>query len=253
MAEDLEQNTETSSASPTQDELDAKKEELGPYNKIDKFNEMYYEIKEGKRQLAKRDEALDKRNKETAEMKDLFFSLDERMDNLIPAPDPEVDPEGFKKYITDNATRKVQREARKTVTVEPTPKPKTEKTPEQVRIDLLEDVERELRRDAKISFDDVAQVAIKSMKNNPVLAETLYGKHNPVKAIYEHGMKLINADAEMKADLLARGSLEGGDGGNELPEKNSGKYSYNGKIMNDNQLTAWKRANLDMDKLTLIK
>lgn len=237
-------NTDTSSASPIQDELDAKKKDLGAYDKIPKFNELWYQVKEGERQLKKRD-------KEMSDMKDLFFNLDERMDDIIPVPDPEVDPEGFKKHIADTATRKVAREAKRTAPSEEakagglSPIRHTKESLEQMEI-----IERRLHSE---DFNDVVGPVMLELQTNNVLASRMYSSENPAKAIYDYGKAIKDDKISNDANLKARGKTESGDGGDELIKKNSGKYSYNGKIMNDNQLTAWKRAGLPMDKLILIK
>ena len=234
------------SASPTQDELDIKKKKLGPYNEIKEFNELYWGNKDKARQLKKRDE-------EFAEMKDLFFNLDERLDGLSPMPDAIDDPEAFKKRIREDAKRTVEREAKRTTqpnsaNVSPPNVAPNRHTKE--ALNTMETVQRSLHPD---DFDSVTKPVMDELQYNSVLVHKMFSSPDPAKAIYDYGKAIIDTDKQNTANRIAQGSVEGGSKSSELSGSTTKGYYCHGKLMTNAQVEGWKKSGLSMDKLTLKK
>jgi len=184
-------------------------------------------------------------------MKDLFFSLDERLDSITPIPDAVDDPEGFKLRIQEDAKRKVEREAKRTAPVKEVTSDKVNVAPNKhtkETLNTMEIVEKSLHTD----FDAVIGPVMVELQSNPVLVHRMYSSDNPAKAIYDYGKAIIDADKNDKANLIAQGQVESGDKSSEFSKVNS-KYSYNGKPMNEVQVASWLKLGLPIDKIVTKK
>jgi len=151
-----------------------------------RFNEIYAEAKQGKRDTEALTKKVDDLFKQNASLEEQNAALQEAMEVLnskvseTGKPDPMLDPEGYETWLTDKIAAKLKKD----ISPPKDPKPaETAQSPSSLETQIL--VQKGLHTD----YVEVVTEAEKEMAKNPYLNAQIRGAEDPAKAAYDYGIK----------------------------------------------------------------
>lgn len=161
-----------------------------------RWNEIYGKMKDFERQLDEKDQTLKAVVDHNKSLQDSMDGLYDKV-SVTERPDQIIDPDGYDKWILDQAVRKIKKE-------QPAPavetKAKTNPMMEQVK--LLQGMHKD--------FNQVAAFANEIVEKDPLKKNEIRFSDNPPRALYEYGLKL-KSDLEAKRKKnISQAGVEGG-------------------------------------------
>lgn len=140
-----------------------------------RFKDVYAKMKSYEAQLSERDkdlEAVREYNmKMAARLEELAKTKEDRKEAA--APDPAVDPDGYRKWHEHQLARK-DKEYQEKLTMEL----------RAVQVDTMQSIHDD--------YDDMVKVAIRDMQRDPALEAKINNSRNAPKAAYEYGKKKMD-------------------------------------------------------------
>jgi len=170
-----------------------------------RWNEIYYEAKESKRRLAEFEERMAEKDRliEAAieHNKSLQESVNEIYEKVSVAdrPDPNIDPEGYDRWILERAKRSLTKQS----------VPKVEKPVTREKVDKVQQ-QVAVMRSIYDDFDQVVEFAKDSLGKDPIKKNELVFSDNPPRALYEYGLEQKNALMNKRNKNLDSARVEGG-------------------------------------------
>jgi hypothetical protein len=194
-------------------------EKLGPDSP--RFREVYKEMKQLKDREKEREADIEIMRRHNQELEAKFTELSKQAKPAEPAPDPETDPQGYKKWVELQQAQK-EEEFEKRI--------QKERFANQV-LDMADQHE---------DYDAVIKVAEREYLKDPELKKKVFSAWNPAREAYKLGKKIMDEQKKSEEDERKREeNNEKGDvlGGSPPPPAKS-KEEEDGELTADEKRAA---------------
>lgn len=177
---------------------DENRKNFNPEPEHPRFKEVWKKLKtieSEKSELEKDIEAMRRHNQEVAARLEELNKSKQKED---PAPDPEIDPQGYKKWVE---LREAKREK--------------EYAEREVKNAIARQIE--IQSELHDDYDEVIKIAERDMNRDPEIKKKIWNSENPPKAAYKYGKKKMEEKAKAAEDEEKRelnnekGDVLGGD------------------------------------------
>jgi len=206
-----------------------------------RFTQIYGQMQQGKRDLAKADEAILALQEQNQRLSDAIDSVQDQV-SKTERPDPLEDPGAYDDWIMSQMDRKLE----KTRAPEPPPAPVQ---PPQPQVDPKLQVMDETMAAIHPDYYEVIEKVKVDMQTNPALVNQVFSAKNPAIEAYNYWQGKQQQAGQQRTDNINRGYAEGGTPppGNPVKRVLTDKEKHRADLMNVSH-EDWLKQTIFMEK-----